>query len=110
MTAISLRIRKDTLIFIVTSILTKKRYNNRHDRTFLLSVLKYHQKNFEHIISTLLKNDYPIDLIFNIINARSKIFIHKSTRYKKEANEEIKKELYFLVYITIYSKNFRQKK
>ena len=39
------------------------------DRTFLLSDLKYHQKNFEHIISTLLKNDYSIDLIFDTINA-----------------------------------------
>ncbi|KYM95702.1 hypothetical protein ALC62_13651 [Cyphomyrmex costatus] len=50
------------------------------DRAFLLSDPKYHQKNFDHIINTLIKNNYPTDLIFKTINARLKTLIHKSNK------------------------------
>jgi len=72
------------------------------DRAFLLSDPKYHQKNFEYIISTLLKNDYSIDLIFDTINAHLKILIHKGMIQQKESSEEIKR------ICTLYSKNFRR--
>jgi len=32
----------------------------------------------------VLKNDYPIDFIFNTINVRLKIFIHKDTIQQKK--------------------------
>ncbi|KYN18358.1 hypothetical protein ALC57_09333 [Trachymyrmex cornetzi] len=71
------------------------------DRAFLLSDPKYHQQNFERIVSTLLKNDYPIDLIFNTINARLKILI--KVRYNRK--NQVRKSrgtvllgLYYLIF------------
>ncbi|KYN29433.1 hypothetical protein ALC57_01100 [Trachymyrmex cornetzi] len=56
------------------------------DRAF-----KYHPKNFEHIISTLLKNDYPIDLIFNTSNARLKILIKScDASYVRQTRRKLK--------------------
>jgi len=41
------------------------------DRAFLLSHPRYHEKNINIIINTLL-NDCPLDFNFNIINLRFK--------------------------------------
>jgi len=43
-------------------------YYYRDDRAFLLSHPKYHQKNLELVINTLLNNDYPLSFIFDTIN------------------------------------------
>ncbi|KYQ53305.1 hypothetical protein ALC60_07594, partial [Trachymyrmex zeteki] len=42
------------------------------DRAILLSNPKYHKKNIQFIINTLLKNDYSVDFIFKTINIRLK--------------------------------------
>jgi hypothetical protein len=47
------------------------------DRAFLLSDAKFHQKNIEHMVNTLLANDYPAEFIFETINSRLKSLIHK---------------------------------
>jgi hypothetical protein len=47
------------------------------DRAFLLSDLKFHKKNIEFIVDTLLTNDYPA-FIFETINSRLKSLIHKN--------------------------------
>jgi len=45
------------------------------DRARLLSNSKFHKKNF--IINTLLKNDYPVEFIFEIISTRLKYLFSK---------------------------------
>ena len=47
------------------------------DRAFLLTNPKYHQKNIEFVVNTLLNNDYPLNYIFKIINDRLKILMTK---------------------------------
>ncbi|KYM95047.1 hypothetical protein ALC62_14318 [Cyphomyrmex costatus] len=49
------------------------------DRAFLLSSPKFHQKNIITVIETLLNNDYPVDLVFNVINERLKSLRNKKT-------------------------------
>jgi hypothetical protein len=49
------------------------------DRAFLLSDAKFHQKNIELMVNTLLANDYPAEFIFETINSRLKSLIHKKT-------------------------------
>jgi len=47
------------------------------DRIFLLSHPKFHNKNIIFIIETLLKNDYPLDFIFDNMYAQLKSFCYK---------------------------------
>src|SRR5436190_6639905 len=47
------------------------------DRAFLLTNPKYHQKNIEFVINTLLNNDYPLTYIFKVINDRLKKLMTK---------------------------------
>ncbi|KYN29986.1 hypothetical protein ALC57_00554 [Trachymyrmex cornetzi] len=49
------------------------------DRAFLLSHPKFHNKNIVFIIETLLNNDYPLDFIFDNVNARLKSLCYKQT-------------------------------
>ncbi|XP_071649570.1 uncharacterized protein [Temnothorax longispinosus] len=53
------------------------------DRAFLLSHPRFHRKNLELIISILLNNDYPLDLIFNTIHERLKSLFYKQTKKTK---------------------------
>lgn len=48
------------------------------DRAFALSHPKYHQKNLEFVVNTLLNNDYPLSFIFDTINFRLKYLLDKS--------------------------------
>jgi len=50
------------------------------DRAFLLSHQKFHQKNFNFIINTLLSNNYPLQFIFDTISIRLKTFFKKRTK------------------------------
>jgi len=47
------------------------------DREFLLSHPRYHQKNLELVINTLLNNDYPLSFIFDTINSQLKYLLRK---------------------------------
>jgi len=61
------------------------------DRAFLLSHTKFHQKNIEFVINILLKNGYPLDLIFNKINKRLKTLIQfkNYNNYNSNSNKHI---------------------
>lgn len=48
------------------------------DRIYKLSHPRFHEKNFTLIIHILLKNGYPIELIFNTITNRIRSLIHNS--------------------------------
>ena len=56
------------------------------DRAFLLPHPQYHQKNLRFIVETLLNNDYPIDFVFETINARLRSLCHRVT-HKQRRNE-----------------------
>jgi len=58
------------LNFLSLHPLTQKRDTiiGMTDRAFRLSHPRYHQKNFELVVNTLLNNDYPLSLIFDTIN------------------------------------------
>ncbi|KYM84656.1 hypothetical protein ALC53_05153 [Atta colombica] len=47
------------------------------DRAFLLSHPKFHNKNIVFVIEALLNNDYPLDFIFDNINAQLKPLCYK---------------------------------
>jgi len=47
------------------------------DRAFLLSHPRFHQKNLKLVINLLLDNGYPLELIFEKMNARIKSLINK---------------------------------
>jgi len=49
------------------------------DRAFLLSHLRFHQKNLELVISLLLDNGYPLDLIFEKMKARIRTLINNKS-------------------------------
>ena len=49
------------------------------DRTVFWAHPKFHSKNIIFIIETLVKNDYPLDFIFDNINARLKSLCYKQT-------------------------------
>lgn len=49
------------------------------DRAFLLSHPRYHNKNMELVIKTLLDNSYPLPLIFKTIHERLKFLIKKTS-------------------------------
>lgn len=49
------------------------------DRAFLLSHPRFHFKNFNLIINTLLENDYPLNFIFENINNRLRSLLNKRT-------------------------------
>jgi len=60
---------------------------NLIDRAFLLSHPKFQQKNLEFAIKLLLKNGYPLDLIFEKVNNRLKTLINKKS-YTKDNNRK----------------------
>jgi len=56
------------------------------DRAFLLSHPRYHQKNLELVINTLLNNDYSLSFIFDTINSRLKYLLRKRDFIFKRKN------------------------
>jgi hypothetical protein len=58
------------------------------DRAILLSHPTFHQKNLEFVIVTLLKNGYPINLIFDKIRKRLKNLIINRVNIDQETNVE----------------------
>jgi hypothetical protein len=77
------------------------------DRAFLLSDPHFHKKNIELIIGVLLNNDYPVQLIFETVNARLKSLIYKQTlkQIDTDTNNTTVKEkklrgLFYLMYHT----------
>lgn len=55
------------------------------DKIMLLSHSTFHEKNFKLMINILLKNDYPLHLIFKIENNRIKYLLNnKLTKHVKE--------------------------
>jgi hypothetical protein len=63
------------------------------DRAILLSHPTFHQKNLEFVVVTLLKNGYPINLIFDKIRKRLKNLIanrlvDKETEMESESNNK----------------------
>jgi len=66
------------------------------DRAFLLSHPRFHRENLTFIISVLLNNDYPLEMIFNTINSRlnyliSKVLNNKNRINNNEVNDKEKK-------------------
>ncbi|KYN15050.1 hypothetical protein ALC57_12739 [Trachymyrmex cornetzi] len=57
------------------------------DRAFLLSYPKFHNKNIVFIIKTLLNNDYPLDFIFDNINARLKSLCYYKQTLKQNSDK-----------------------
>jgi len=48
------------------------------DRTLFLSHPKFHEKNLENVIDTLLNNCYPLPFIFSTIIKKIKMLAHKT--------------------------------
>ena len=51
------------------------------DRILFLAHPEYHKKNIEFMISVLLSNVYPLDIIFSTINKRIKTLSRKKDLY-----------------------------
>jgi len=58
------------------------------DRAFLLSHLRYHQKNIELVIELLLENGYPLNLIFEKISNKIKTLIYNNRSLNKNNNHD----------------------
>jgi len=58
------------------------------DRAFRLSHPRYHQKNFELLVNTLLNNGYPLSLIFDTINTRLKFLLRQHKFIPKKGKSE----------------------
>jgi len=84
------------------------------DRAFRLSHPRFHQKNLEFIVNTLLTNGYPLSFIFSTIQARLKTLISskltnndttKSTFISNEINNS--NTSYFNIpYVPTFSERF----
>jgi len=96
------------LSFLSDQPLTQKRgvIMNMTDRAFLLSHPKFHQKNFNFIIDTLLSNDYPLQFIFDTILTRLKTLFKKRTKKQNydDLTGEDSKRWFVIPYIN-YSTN-----
>jgi len=60
------------------------------DRAIFLSHPTFHQKNLEFVVDTLLKNSYPIDLIFDKIRKRLKHLTINRQNIDVETEEDCK--------------------
>ncbi|XP_039311308.1 uncharacterized protein LOC120359073 [Solenopsis invicta] len=81
------------------------------DRAFLLSDPKFHSKNIELIVNTLLTNNYPVEFIFETINSRLKSLINKKTINQIDENTDIdtnnRAPWFLLPYIPSISEKFK---
>jgi hypothetical protein len=71
------------------------------DRAILLSHPTFHQKNLEFVVDTLLKNSYPINLIFEKVRKRLKFLTtnRRNNGVEIEDNGETNKKIIVLPYI-----------
>ncbi|KYN12115.1 hypothetical protein ALC57_15729, partial [Trachymyrmex cornetzi] len=81
------------------------------DRILFLAHPEFHNKNIELMISTLLDNGYPLDLIFNTINKRIKCLAKRKNVYDnnfQNSDNDNSINTYFTVpYIKNISKKFK---
>jgi len=74
------------------------------DKIFLLSHPKFHYKNLNIVIETLLKNSYPIMFIFTTINERIKYNIHKLNKTNSNNNDNHSAKYFTIPFInSIYN-------
>jgi len=67
---------------------THKRGTSLIDRVIRLSHPRFHKKNFDYIIKTLLDNGYPLSLIFSTIRRRLHTISRSNKRIYKEKDEK----------------------
>jgi len=78
------------------------------DRAFLLSHPEFHRKNLESVIRILLNNDYPLNLIFNVMSDRLKSLVYGKT-LKQKIPQEINETKWFTVpYVGSFSEKFKK--
>jgi len=65
-------------------------------------------KKISHIVNTLLKNDYPADLIFNTINIQLKVLIHKENNRLNQKIKLIEASWFVLSYMSKISDEFKR--
>jgi len=72
------------------------------NQAFLLSHPRYHKKNLELVINTLLNNDYPLNFIFDTINSRLKYLLRKRDFIsEKKKKRDIMNASYNTLWFTI---------
>jgi len=79
------------------------------DRTILLSHPKYHEKNLERVINTLLNNCFPLPFIFTTINKRIKMLantIVQDINIKDQMLQTNRKNFFTIPYIKSISESF----
>jgi len=78
------------------------------DRTFLLSHLKYHEKNLNFIIETFMGNDYLLDFIIDTISMRFKKLLNNKTRKQNETfNDDGYKGWFLIPFIPKLNEKFK---
>jgi len=93
------------------SLPQKKSIIFRLVRTLFLSHPKFHEKNLENVIDTLLNNHYSLPFIFSIINTRIKMLSHRTefacNNNDKTIDQQPSNKDYFIVpYVNSISENF----
>ncbi|KYN26684.1 hypothetical protein ALC57_03945 [Trachymyrmex cornetzi] len=71
------------------------------DRAVILSEQKFHQKNIKLVIDTLLRNNYPIEFIFEIIFKRLKFLFAKRHVEEKKNSENLIRTPWFVIPYTL---------
>jgi len=79
------------------------------DRAFLLSHPDFHQKNLIFVIKTLLRNDYPLDFIFNVISNRLKSLINRKIPKQNKISQGSQSVKWFTIpYVSNFSEKFKK--
>jgi len=77
------------------------------DRAFLLSHPKHHNDNLNFIIETFIKNNYPLQFIFDTITERLKLLFKKRTKKQKDnVTEETKRKWFLIPFINQFTDKF----
>jgi len=79
------------------------------DREFLLSHPEFHEKNLEFVIRILLKNDYPLNFIFEVMTDRIKSLVNKKTFKQNKTPQEINETKTAKWFTIPYMGNFSEK-
>jgi len=100
-----------TLHFLSQHPITHKRgvLMNMIDRAILLSNPKYHEKNLKFVIEMFIKNDYPLQFIFDTMRLRLKSIFNKRTKKQADkcSNNENKKGWFLIPFIKNVSEKFK---
>ncbi|KYN21604.1 hypothetical protein ALC57_06020 [Trachymyrmex cornetzi] len=73
------------------------------DRAMLLSDEKFHKKNITFVINTLLRNDYPIEFIFDNISIRIKFLLSRRVQFEQNSSlnnnidDDVERTSWFLI-------------